>query len=179
MLRFFSSLLILLLGGTATPGPSGRQRRPVRLRGRRPSDEEGAVDRALEAAERPRARGRQPTPTWHGGVEFVLEQGTITVPGRWALEPSREPTCVHPRDPAHDQWPDPARDPVAWTERLRRVLMLQEPGVRLRVGHATAHDWQTLEVTVPTQPPTLLQVDRPAVAQLLGGAGAVRLRINA
>jgi hypothetical protein len=180
MLRLFSSLLVLLLGGTATPGPSGRQRRPVRLRGRRPSDEEGAVDRALEAAERPRARGRQPTPTWHGGVEFVHESGTVTVPGRWALEQASSalPAVVAPYDEAAPL-PDPAHDPVAWAHRLRRVLALQEPGSRLAVEAADATGWQRLSVAVPTRPPTLVQVDRDALARLLGRTVVVRLRIDA
>jgi hypothetical protein len=62
---------------------------------------------------------------------------------------------------------------------MRGVVSLQEPHVRLRIGHADATGWQTLEIAVPTRPPTVVQVDRDAMLQLLGSGVTVRLRIEA
>jgi hypothetical protein len=41
-----------------------------------------------------------------------------------------------------------------------------------------ASGWQTLEVAIPTHPPTVVKVDREALGSLLGGAVAVRLVIH-
>jgi hypothetical protein len=180
MLRLLSSLLVLLLGTTAAPARVGRPRRLVRRRGRPNADDDAAADRVLEAAERPRAQARQRRWSWTGGVEFVHERGTVTVPGRWALEP------VPSAGTAAAKWhgetaplPDPAQDPAAWAQRLRRVLALQEPGSRLAVESADAGGWQALRVLLPTRPPTRVEVDRDALARLLGGTVVVRLRIDA
>lgn len=179
MLRFFSSLLVLLLGATASPTPGPRPRRGVRLRGRVAPDDEGATDRALESAERPRARARQRHWRWGGAVELVHDAHTVHVPGRWTLESA--PSFAKGAAPeGFDAAPFPTigTDDAAWADRMRRILTLQEPGTRLRVGAVNSNGWQTLEVAVPTRPATIVQVDREAMGQLLGAAVAVRFRIT-
>ena len=44
---------------------------------------------------------------------------------------------------------------------------------------AAAGGWQALRVLLPTRPPTRVEVDRDALARLLGGTVVVRLRIDA
>ncbi len=180
MLRLISSFLILLLGGATTPARGARPRAFLRPRWRQPSDHEGAADRALEAHERPRARARATRWSWPGAVELIHETRTVHVPGTWTLEDAP----FHRLDAgvtAYEAPPIPqlAHDSAAWAARMRTVLSLQEPGTRLRVGDADASGWRAIDVAVPTRPPTVVHVDRQAVAALVGGAATIRLRIGA
>lgn len=182
MLRLISSFLILVLGAASSPTRSARTRPSLRPRWRQRPDDEGAADRALEAMERPRARARLLQWSWPGAVELVYDARTVQVPGTWTLDAAP----FYRRDSATIQevmyeaapLPGVSDDGAAWAARMRRVLSLQEPGTRLRVGEVNASGWQTLEVAVPTRPPTVVQVDRDALGALLDGALAVRLRIN-
>lgn len=74
--------------------------------------------------------------------------------------------------------PDVSEDGRAWSVRMRQVLSLQEPGTRLRVGAVNDGGWKTLQVAIPTRPPTVVEVDRDALGSLLDDAVAVRLKIN-
>lgn len=180
MLRFISSFLVLLLGTTASLSRGARPRAALRARGRQRPDEDGASARAFEATERPRARARQFRRCWPGSVELVRETHTEYVPGTWTLTD----TPFHRQAAPVSRWgtppiPHPTHEPRSWTARMQTLLSLQEPGTRLRVGESTRDGWQTLEVAVPTHPPTIVQVDRTAVAQILNGPVSIRLRINA
>jgi hypothetical protein len=143
-------------------------------------DHEGAADRVLDIPERPRAQARQSHWRWPGAVELVHDMYTVTVPGTWAVESGpaeqRAADCLTADAEA---FPSIAADSAAWAHRLRRVLTLQEPGTRVSVGAADAHDWQALHVTVPTRPPTLIHIDRNAMAQLVGPTVSVHFRIEA
>ncbi len=179
MLRLISSFLVLLLGAAASPARGARPRASLRPRWRQPHDDEGAADRALEAVERSRARARQLRWTWPGAVELVHDTHTVQVPGTWTLDKApfhrfESSTATHEAPPL----PHLTHDSAAWAARMRTVLSLQEPGTRLRVGDVDTNGWQTLEVAVPTRPPTIVQVDRDALGWLLDGAVAVRLRIH-
>jgi len=179
MLRLISSLLVLLLGATASPARGARPRASLRPRWRQPHDDEGAADRALETVERPRARARRLRWSWPGSVELVHDTHTVQVPGTWMLNDApfhrrESDTAMYEAAPL----PHHTLDSAAWAARMRRVLLLQEPGTRLRVGDVDANGWHTLEVAVPTRPPTIVQVDRNALGWLLDGAVTVRLRIQ-
>ena len=105
---------------------------------------------------------------------------TTRIPGTWTLDAvpllrSASDNALFEAPPI----PQLATEYVAWAARMRRVLSLQEPRVRLRVGLADATGWRTLEIAVPTRPPTVVQVDRDALRQLLDSAVMVRLRIEA
>ncbi len=179
MLRVISSLLVLLLGATASPARGARPRTSLRPRWRQPHGNDGTGDGALEVLERPRARARRTPWRWPGVVELVRDTHTVQVPGTWTFEE----TPFHHRTsrsalPEAAPLPDLSNDSTGWATRMRTVLSLQEAGTRLRVGTVGANGWQTLEVAVPTRPPTIVQVDREAVATLLNGAVTVRLRIH-
>ena len=62
---------------------------------------------------------------------------------------------------------DPARA-ESWSTQLEALLTLQVPGARLRVAQADGDGWQLLEVRAPTQPETVVQVDRASLGRLLG-----------
>ncbi len=129
--------------------------------------------------ERPRARSRRLQWSWPGSVELVHETHTVHVPGTWMLVES--PFHGHASDLTIGEaapLPHLTHDSAAWANRMRRVLSLQEPATRLRVGDVNGSGWQTLEVSVPTRPPTIVQVDRGALGSLLNGAVAVRLVID-
>jgi hypothetical protein len=170
MLRLISSVLVMLLGAAS-----------VRPRWRQRVDDDGAADRALEAMERPRARARVMQWSWPGSVELVHDTHTVEVPGTWTFDAApfyrREAettSAMYVTAPL----PDVSDDGAAWAARMRRVLSLQELGTRLRVGEVNASGWQTLEIAVPTRPPTVVEVDRDALGSLLDGAVAVRLKID-
>jgi len=179
MLRFVSSLLVMLLGAAA-PASAKRVRSPLRLRGRQAPDDDGGTDRALEAAERPRARARQLRRKWPGMVELVMDTRTMQLPGTWALEWVPLHRGV-PHAMMYEAPPVPVleHDAAGWVTRVRRVVSFAEPGIRLRVGDTSPAGWRTLEVAVPTRPPTILQLDVDALGSLLGGQVEVRLRIDA
>ncbi len=181
MLRLISSFLVLLLGAASSPARGARPRTTLRPRWRQRPDDDGAADRALEATERPRARARVVQWSWPGSVDLVHETHTVRVPGTWSFDAAplyrREATTM---SAIYEAPPLPAvsDDGAAWATRMRRVLSFQEPGTRLRVGAVNASGWQTLEVAVPTYPPSIVQVDRDALGLLLDSAVAVRLRID-
>jgi hypothetical protein len=95
------------------------------------------------------------------------------VPGTWQLEFAPR-TLV--RAGTADALP-PVSDAVEWRDRLEHIMTLQEPGVQLRIGSMSNGAWRTLEVTVPSQPPMLVEFDRDALAQVLG-AERVQLRLR-
>lgn len=181
MLRLISSVMVLLLGTASSPARGARPRTTLRPRWRQRPDDDGAADRALEAMERPRSRARAVRWIWPGSVELVHDTHTVQVPGTWTLDTApfyrREAATMSAMDETAPL-PDVSDDGAAWATRMRRVLSFQEPGTRLRVAAVTASGWQTLEVAVPTRPPTVVEVDRDALASLLGGAVAVRLKID-
>jgi hypothetical protein len=181
MLRLISSLLVLLLGTAASPARGARRRASLRPRWRQRPDDDGAADRALEAMERPRSRAKAVQWSWPGSVELVHGTHTVQVPGTWTLDAApfyRRDSATMSAMYEAARLPGVLEDGAAWAARMRRVLSFQEPGTRLRVGAVNASGWQTLEVAVPTRPPTVVQVDRDALGSLLDGAVTVSLRIN-
>ena len=95
------------------------------------------------------------------------------VPGTWQLEFAPRALV---RAGAADGVPMIA-DAAAWSVRMTQIMTLQEPGVQLRLGAMQAGAWQTLEVTVPSRPPTLVEFDRAALGELVG-SGVVQLRVR-
>lgn len=183
MLRLISSFLILLLGGASSQPHSARRRASRRPGWRQRPDDDGSADRALEAMERPRARARVAQWSWPGSVELVHETHTVQIPGTWTFDAApfyRRESTTMARMMMYEAppLPDVAEEGMAWSARMRRVLSLQEAGTRLRVGAVNASGWRTLEVAVPTRPPTVVEVDREALGSLLDGAVTVRLRID-
>lgn len=180
MLRLISSFLVLLLGTAGSPARGAHRRASLRHRWRQRPDDDGALARALEASERPRARARQLRWSWAGSLELVQQHHTVEVPGTWTLTNTPFHRSIsHAEQHVAAPIPDPSQDPSAWASRMRSVLSMQEPGTQLRVGNGDGNGWKTLEVAIPTQPPTIVQVDRNAVAQLLHAPVVIRLRINA
>lgn len=166
MPRLFSPLLILLL--KLWPVRSVTRARSLlaaRPRGGRPGDADPAADRALEAQARSRARNTA-RHQWAGEVVITAGARRTVVPGVWSFSD----------DPRHRARPLggvpaltlDALDSELWTAQLIRLLTLQERGARLRVARADALGWETLEVRAPTSPETVVEVDRLAVARLLG-----------
>ncbi|MFO0094320.1 MAG: hypothetical protein ACK54K_08445, partial [Gemmatimonadaceae bacterium] len=164
---------------SASPSRATRATRTVRGRGRAPHDHDSAADRALDVPERPRARARQTHWRWPGVVELVHDSHTMTVPGTWTMESGPAmPSAADRLAGDTNAFPSVATESAEWVHRLRRVLTLQEPGMRVGVGSADAHGWQSLQVTVPTRPLTLLHVDRDAMGQVLGTGVTMRFRIE-
>ena len=116
---------------------------------------------------------RAPRFAWPG--EVVLGDGPDqrVVPGTWQLEFAPRALV---RAGAADGVPMIA-DAAAWSVRMTQIMTLQEPGVQLRLGAMQAGAWQTLEVTVPSRPPTLVEFDRAALGELVG-SGVVQLRVR-
>lgn len=179
MLRLISSFLVLLLGAAAAPARGARPRGVLRPRWRQRHDGDAATDRAFEAMERSRSRACAVPWNWSGSVELVHDSHSVSVPGTWTLDDApfhrREAATTYEAAPL----PGVSDDGAAWAARMRRVLSLEEPDTRLRVGDANANGWQTLELAVPTRPVTIVQIDRAALASLVDGAVTVRLRIDA
>jgi len=182
MLRLISSFLVLLLGAVSSPARSARPRATLRPRSRQRPDDDGAADRALEAMERPRARARVVRWSWPGSVELVHDTHAMQIPGTWTFDAApfyrRELATMSGVLYEAPPLPDVADDGMAWSLRMRQVLSLQEPGTRLRVGAVNDGGWKTLEVAIPTRPPTVVEVDGDAFGSLLDDAVAVRLKIN-
>jgi hypothetical protein len=166
MPRLLTSLLVMLLGTwparLAAASAPPRARRGRRLLARLGADD--AQD-PVEAPEQARARtfGAH---HWPGALVFTAGERRTVVNGRWRL--TVDPTERAQRtstaaafvlDPAH---------PELWQTRLEALLTVQVPGARLRVTRANADGWQWLELRAPTQPETVVQLDREAVAQLVG-----------
>jgi hypothetical protein len=170
MSRFFSSLLVMLLGSAPARGATRSASRAKRLLARAV---EGAAERAIEVTVRPRSRAVRTPVQWRGEVIMTAGTQESTVPGMWSLEwqPNAE------RHQEAGQVP-PISDAAAFSAQLTRIVTLREPGAQLRVNHATANGWHTLEVRVPTRPTTVVEFDRDALCQLLGDADA-RMELRA
>jgi hypothetical protein len=164
MPRLLTSLLVMLLG--AWPArPAGTLAPPRARRGRRPPSRLGAADAQdpVEAPEKARARtfGAH---HWPGELVFTAGERRTVVNGRWRLtiDPAQRAQRLGAAgalalDPGH---------PEVWETQLEALLTLQVPGARLRVARASARGWDVLEVRAPTQPETVVQLDRDAVGQL-------------
>lgn len=170
MSRFFSSLLVMVLGSAPARGATRSATRAKRLLGR---VIEGASERAIEVTVRPRARALLPHFQWRGEVVMTAGGRESTIPGMWSLEwqPNAE------RHQEAGQVP-PISDAAAFSAQLTRIVTLREPGAQLRVNRATSDGWHTLEVRVPTRPTTIVEFDRDALCQLLGDADA-RMELRA
>lgn len=117
---------------------------------------------------------RAPRFTWPGEVVLAAGDAQRVVPGTWHLEFAPRALVragVAAAVPGVD-------DADAWAERLVKVVTLHEPGLQLRIGAMADGAWQTLEVTVPSRPPTRVEFDRTALAQL-GGCTSAVLRVLA
>lgn len=117
---------------------------------------------------------RAPRIAWPGEVVLGVGDAQRVVPGTWQLEFAPRALV---RAGAGDALPA-TTDAHEWTARLTQIMTLQEPGVQLRLGAMHDGTWHTLEVTVPTRPPTLVEFDRAALTQLTEHT-AVALRVLA
>jgi hypothetical protein len=117
---------------------------------------------------------RAPRFAWPGAVVIGREEHQHVIPGTWRLEPAPR-VLVRPGPSAAA--PSVA-DPVAWLAYQQRLLTMQEPGLQLRIGAHDGRSWRTLEVSVPSQPPMRVEVDRDAYRQLVG-TDSIILRICA
>lgn len=159
---FFFLLLSALPARPASRGPAARNSRGRRLPSRLGAAEE---QDPVEAPDRERARtlgGHQ----WPGEVVFAAGERRAVVRGRWRLTLDRAQraqvhasTHVFALDSAHQE---------SWETQLESLLTLQVPGARLQVTHADAEGWRLLELRAPTQPETVVQLDRAAVARAFG-----------
>ncbi len=161
MPRLITSLLVLMLGAwpTRATRTSSRKRR-VGLRPSGANDEQDPV----ESPDRARARTRD-VHHWPGEIVYTTRDRRTEVHGRWHLsfDASQRAQRVGTAgtlalDPTHAE---------AWETQLEALLMLDVPGARVQVVRGNPHGWQLLELRAPTQPETVVQLDRSAVAQLL------------
>lgn len=132
-----------------------------------------------EASRRPREEqigehdyARAPQFTWPGEVVFGEGADAHVVRGTWNLEWSPR-ALVRPGAAAVSM---PAIGDAAWVARVERLMTLGEPGLQLRIGQSDAEGWQTLEVTAPTRPTTVIEFDRAAMARV-GGVSSIALRV--
>lgn len=116
---------------------------------------------------------RAPRFTWPG--EIVLGDGddARVIRGTWNLEWTPR-ALVRPGAPAPSL--PPIEDAVEWNDRVARLMTLDEPGLQLRIGRSDADGWQTLEVTAPTRPATVIEFDRGAMASV-AGVPSIALRV--
>jgi hypothetical protein len=170
MSRFFSSLLVMLLGSAPARGATRSATRVKRLLARAV---EGATERAIEVTVRPRSRAVRSQFQWRGKVIMTAGTQETTIPGTWSLEWQNNPE--RHQEPGHVP---PVTDAAAFSAQLTRIVTLRELGAQLRVNHATAEGWHTLEVRVPTRPTTVVEFDRDALCQLLRDADA-RMELRA
>jgi len=164
MPRLLTSLLVMLLGAWPSRPVTGPAA-PRARRGRRLPSRLGADDAQdpVEAPQKARARtfGAH---HWPGQVVFAAADRRTVVNGRWrlTLDPAQRAQSLGAAgalslNPEH---------PEVWETQLEALLTLQVPGARLRVTRANAHGWQLLELRAPTQPETVVHLDRDAVGQL-------------
>lgn len=176
MPRLLTPLLALLLG--VWPARlTGRGGVLLRGRGRRlhaPGEADDAQD-PVETPERARARVGNPH-HWPGEVVFTTPERRLALRGRWRLAgPSSEGVSWHRATSAPPLDPD---YPEAWETQLESLLTLQSPGARLQVISADTQGWREIELRAPTQPETVVQLDRAAVAKILDAADVrVELRV--
>ena len=116
---------------------------------------------------------RAPRFTWPGEVVFGAGERQHVVPGTWQLEFAPRALV---RAGGADDVPS-LRDAEAWHDRMSQIMTLQEPGAQLRIGTMSNGAWRTLEVTVPSRPPMLVEFDRAALVQVVG-AERVQLRLR-
>jgi len=174
MSRFLTSLLAMLLRGSTAPDSTRRAGRARRVMTRAL---EGAAARAIEVEARPREQARHLRGTWSGEVVMTTVHERLAVPGTWALE-WQPAACTEQAEATTDEAIGSATtsavpgltNQVAWAAHMTRLVTLREPGARLRVGRAKRNGWSTLEVRAPTRPETVVEFDRDALRQLLGGA---------
>jgi hypothetical protein len=117
---------------------------------------------------------RAPRFSWPGEVRIGDGAQQRVIPGTWQLE--WQPRALV-RVGVADALPE-ISDATAWAERMSRIVTLREPGLQLRVAASDANGWRTLEVTVPTTPPRVVEFDQEALASLTG-YGAVSMRVLA
>ncbi len=164
MPRLLTSLLVLLLGAwPARPSAHGAALR--NKRGRRRPSRLGDTD-TQDPVEAP-ARARAQTlgvHHWPGETIFSAGDRHSVVRGRWrlTLDPAHRTQAAGAAgrltlDPGHTE---------AWQTELEALLTLQVSGARLRVACADTHGWQLLEVRAPTNPETVVLLDRAAVARV-------------
>ena len=132
-----------------------------------------------EASRRPREEqigehdyARAPRFTWPGEVVFGEGADAHVVRGTWNLEWSPR-GLVRPGAAAVSM---PVIGDADWAPRVGQLMTLREPGLQLRIGLSDAEGWQTLEVTAPTRPATVIEFDRAAVARV-AGVPAISLRV--
>ena len=113
--------------------------------------------------------------TWLGEVIIGDGDDACVIRGTWNLE---WPPRGHMRAVASAAVMPEVRDAVAWTTRAARLMTLAEPGLQLRIGASDADGWTTLEVTAPSHPATVLELDRHAMATV-AGVPAIALRVFA
>lgn len=111
----------------------------------------------------------RPARTWDGFVRIAGDQHGVCVPGTWHLD---LPGAARPMTAgARSVRPLQAADDVsagAWHEHLLRFVRLQHPRMQLRVVRADTDGWQQIELSAPTVPLSVVQLDRQGMARLLG-----------
>lgn len=78
--------------------------------------------------------------------------------------------------------PLPVADDVsaeAWHEHLLRFVRLQHPRMQLRVVRADTDGWQQIELSAPTVPLSVVQLDRQGMARLLGADARLTMTADA
>ena len=166
MPRFFSSLLLTLLG-LWSGRPSDALDAPRARRGRRLPSKLGANDDQdpVEAPERARTRVAH---TWPGEVIVHAGDQRLVTTGQWRL--TLDPTeRAYASTSSRTLTLNPAQREV-WETELEALLTLQLPGARLAITQADATGWQQLEMRAPTQPETVVQLDRAGIASVFGVA---------
>ena len=133
-----------------------------------------------EASRRPREEqigehdyARAPRFAWPGEIVFGDGDDARVIRGTWNLE-MRPRALVRPGASAESM--PPVHDAAEWSDRVARLMTLSEPGLQLRIGRSDAAGWQTLEVTAPTRPATVVEFDRDAIASV-AGVQTISLRV--
>jgi len=117
-----------------------------------------------------------PSRAWAGHIRITGIDGTLMVPGTWHLELPNEARPLH--GPRRAEIPLPTvTDLPAWREHLVRLVMLQIPGMQLRVRDTIAGAWQRLELAAPTSPVSVTHIDRDGLRTLLGPTAELELSI--
>lgn len=162
MSRLLTSLLVLLLG--AWPAQRSTHATTVRRRRRRPSPlGDTDAQEPIEAPDRARARAFT-VHHWPGETIFCAGDRRTVVRGRWrlTLDPAHRAQVAGAAgqvslDPHH---------PEVWETQLESLLTLRVQGARLQIQSVDSHGWRILEVRAPTNPETVVQLDRAALARL-------------
>jgi hypothetical protein len=119
-----------------------------------------------------------PSRAWAGHVRITGDGGTLMVPGTWHLEVPNDARPLHVHGHGRSALPLPAvTDLPAWREHLVRLVMLQIPGMQLRVRDTIDGAWQSLELAAPTAPASVTHIDRDGLRTLLGPTAELELSI--